>query len=212
MPCQLPVCGVIDLVQHQIDEVEPGHQARGQLDIVNDADAWVVAAAHWVSACQDTGPGIQGSNDAGLGHRHCEYLGSATKQLTEDAFLDIIQLPDAGCYAGCQLLIDVWVCAQFLHSHEAVNLCIDVKKLFRLLLSLFLAESICHGIVRLHCEHLRPLISADVDGINEGFVDTLQHAYAGVDSHALHFVDASEGDTVTRLGHVHKVVMRKQGH
>ena len=112
-------------------------------------------------------------------------------------------------------------CRLVLAMQEAVNLCIDVKKLkdthlecrlFRLLLSLFLAESICHGVVRLHCEHLRPLISADVDGVNEGFVDALQHAYAGVDSHALHFVDASEGDTVTRLGHVHKVVMRKQGH
>ena len=74
MPCQLPVCGVIDLVQHQVDEVKPGHQARGQLDIVNDADAWVVAAAYWVGACQDTSPGIQGSDDAGLGHRHCLLL------------------------------------------------------------------------------------------------------------------------------------------
>ena len=74
MPCQLPVCGVVDLVQHQVDEVKPGHQARGQLDIVNDADAWVVAAAHWVGACQDTSPGVQGSNDAGLGHRHCLLL------------------------------------------------------------------------------------------------------------------------------------------
>ena len=74
MPCQLPVCGVIDLVQHQVDEVKSGHQARGQLDVVNDADAWVVAAAHWVSACQDTSPGIQSSNDAGLGHRYCLLL------------------------------------------------------------------------------------------------------------------------------------------
>ena len=42
------------------------------------------------------------------------HLGGASKQLAQDALLDIVQLPDAGRYAGCQLLIDVWVCPQFL--------------------------------------------------------------------------------------------------
>ena len=45
-------------------------------------------------------------------------LGGAAKQLTQDAFLDIIQLPDAGSYAGCQLVIDVWVSTQSLQTHK----------------------------------------------------------------------------------------------
>ena len=53
-----------------------------------------------------------------LGYLICRvrYLGTTTKELTEDAFLHIIQLPNAGGYAGCQLLIDVRVCAQFLRT------------------------------------------------------------------------------------------------
>ena len=69
--CQLAVCGVIDFVQHQVDEVKAGHQAGGQLDVVNHTDARIVAAAYRVGTCQHTGPGIQGGNDACLGYRHC---------------------------------------------------------------------------------------------------------------------------------------------
>ncbi len=84
--------------------------------------------------------------------------------------------------------------------------------LFRFLLCLFLAEIIRHGVIKLQSKLLGPLIFADVDGINEGLECAPQQAYAGIDSHASHFVDASDGDTVTRLRHVHKVVMCKQGH
>jgi len=49
-----------------------------------------------------------------------EYLGGATKELTEEAFLHIIQLPNAGGYAGGQLLIDVWVCTQLLQTRLAL--------------------------------------------------------------------------------------------
>ena len=45
-------------------------------------------------------------------------LSGATKQLTEDALLDIIQLPDAGSYACRQLLIDVGVSTQGLQQHS----------------------------------------------------------------------------------------------
>ena len=48
MPRQLPVCGVIDLVQHQVNEIKSRHQAGRQLDVVHNADAGVVATAHWV--------------------------------------------------------------------------------------------------------------------------------------------------------------------
>ena len=41
-------------------------------------------------------------------------LGGAAKQLTQNAFLDVIQLPDAGSYASCQLVVDVRVSTQCL--------------------------------------------------------------------------------------------------
>ena len=44
------------------------------------------------------------------------YLGCATKELTQDSLLDIIQLPDAGCYASCQLLVDVRICSKRLRG------------------------------------------------------------------------------------------------
>ena len=46
MPCQLPICLLINLVQDQVDEVKAGQQAGGQLDVVYHAHTWVVAAAH----------------------------------------------------------------------------------------------------------------------------------------------------------------------
>ena len=42
---QLPVGRLVSLVQHQVDEVEPGQQRRRQLDVVDDRQARVVAAA-----------------------------------------------------------------------------------------------------------------------------------------------------------------------
>ena len=45
-------------------------------------------------------------------------LGGASKELAKDALLDIIQLPNAGSYAGSQLLIDIGVSTQSLQPHK----------------------------------------------------------------------------------------------
>ena len=58
----------------------------------------------------------------------CTHLGSAAKQLAEDALLDIIKLPDAGGYAACQLLIDVRICSKLLSksmaNHIQLKICL----------------------------------------------------------------------------------------
>ena len=68
MARQLAVCRVVDLVQHQVDEVKAGHKTGRQLDVFNNTDARIVAAPHRVRTCQHTGPSIQGGNDACLGY------------------------------------------------------------------------------------------------------------------------------------------------
>jgi hypothetical protein len=81
----------------------------------------------------------------------------------------------------------------------------------RLLRCLLLAEIICHGVIMLLSKGFGPLIFADVDGINVTLEEAPHEEHARIDSHALCFVDASDHDAVTRLCHVHKVVMCKQG-
>lgn len=82
----------------------------------------------------------------------------------------------------------------------------------RLLLCLLLAEIICHVVIMLLSKGFAPLIFADVDDINVAHEFAPHEGRARIDSHALCFVDASYHDAVTRLRHVHKVVICEQGH
>lgn len=59
---------VLAIIQHEVNEVEPGQERRCQVDVVGDADVRVVAAADGVGARQDAGARIERGDEAGLGH------------------------------------------------------------------------------------------------------------------------------------------------
>eukprot|EP00438_Fugacium_kawagutii_P014072 Skav204179 [mRNA] locus=scaffold903:612501:622626:+ [translate_table: standard] len=56
----------IPSVQHQPDQVEPGHQVLRQLDVLNDRELGIVAGICWICGGQDSSSGIQGAHDTGL--------------------------------------------------------------------------------------------------------------------------------------------------
>mmetsp|Transcript_9575 Transcript_9575/g.19836 ORF Transcript_9575/g.19836 Transcript_9575/m.19836 type:complete len:529 (+) Transcript_9575:859-2445(+) len=67
---QLAVTCLVCLVQDEVDQVEAGEEGGGQLDVVHHGHVGVVAGPDGVGGGEHGGAGVEGGDDARLGHRH----------------------------------------------------------------------------------------------------------------------------------------------
>ena len=56
-------------VQYEEDEVEPGHEGVWKLDVLDNRFLRVPLGLDWVGRSKDGGPGVQLTDDSGLGNR-----------------------------------------------------------------------------------------------------------------------------------------------
>ena len=56
--------------QDEVDEVEAGEEGGGQVDVVDDGEARIVARADGVGGGEDAGARVERRDDARLGHAH----------------------------------------------------------------------------------------------------------------------------------------------
>jgi hypothetical protein len=63
---ELAVGGLIDAVEHQVDQVESAEQRRREIDVLGNWEVGVVLAADRVGRSENRGSGVQSGDDAGL--------------------------------------------------------------------------------------------------------------------------------------------------
>mmetsp|Transcript_177622 Transcript_177622/g.432143 ORF Transcript_177622/g.432143 Transcript_177622/m.432143 type:complete len:267 (+) Transcript_177622:779-1579(+) len=88
MARQAGVAVLVDLVEHQVDEVEAGEQRRGQLEVVHHGALRVPARLDRVGRRQHRRAGVQARHDAGLCDRDRLLLHS----LMQDGAGDVVHL------------------------------------------------------------------------------------------------------------------------
>ena len=64
---QLPIESLVNLVQHEVQQVEPRDERRRQVDVTRNRQVGVVLRADGVRCCKNRGSGIQCRDDASFG-------------------------------------------------------------------------------------------------------------------------------------------------
>ena len=64
----------VDAIQNEINQIETGEQGRGEVNVLRDRQVGVVSTADGVGRSKDAGPGIERSDDAGLGYGYSLLL------------------------------------------------------------------------------------------------------------------------------------------
>lgn len=59
----------VDRVLDNAEDVEPGENGLGELNVLLKWDRWIVSSADWVGGGDNGTPGLEGGDDAGLGDR-----------------------------------------------------------------------------------------------------------------------------------------------
>jgi hypothetical protein len=68
---ELAVGGLIDAVEHQVDQVESAEQRRREIDVLGDWQVGVVLAADRVGGSKNRCSGVESSDDASFRDRDC---------------------------------------------------------------------------------------------------------------------------------------------
>ena len=63
---ELTVQHFVDLIQHEIQQVEPRDESRGEVDVAGDGELCVVLRADGVSCSENGCAGIEGGDDTGF--------------------------------------------------------------------------------------------------------------------------------------------------
>jgi hypothetical protein len=142
-----------------------------------------------------------------------ELLAAATKELTHNAFLYILVLPDAWGESVNELLIELRVLGKILEALDQLLIeCVLMVFFEELVLDSSFILHLLHGLVlsilllHVHVEALL-VCTHKVDNVNVGSIDIPEKALVRIDSHTHGLVDANSLDTIAWLYVVHEVLV-----
>lgn len=70
MSRQSPVTYFIDLVQHEVEQIESGDERWWEINVLGDGPLEVVLGADWVGSGENRGTGIECGDNPSLGDRN----------------------------------------------------------------------------------------------------------------------------------------------